>query len=252
MSTQPLVTPRIYHPQPLAEGMTVTLPAAASRHVQVLRLQPGDTLALFGDPVRAGEWCARVLGITRASVTVQIDYHRPVDREPQRPVHLVVGMPANERMDWLVEKATELGVASLQPLVTQRTVLRLSGERAERRLAHWRAVAVAACEQCGGNRVPLLHPVRHFGDWLADAAPAGAERWRVFLSLSQGARAWPPPLPARASEHHVLLGPEGGLSAQEEQALLAAGWQPLSLGPRVLRSETAALAVLTLLTLGGA
>lgn len=242
--------PRIHHPEALQPGQTLALPPAASRHVQVLRLQPGDALTLFGDPQRGGEWAATVTAMGRQTVTVQVGDHRPVEREPARAVHLAVGMPANERMDWLVEKATELGVASVQPLMTARTVLRLGGERADKKTAHWQAVAVAACEQCGGNRVPPVHPVRTLDDWLADPVAADGALPGAFLSLRAGARPvrdWPG---AAAPACRVVLGPEGGFTEAEEQALLAAGWQPVSLGARVLRSETAALAALALLTAG--
>ncbi|WP_334155015.1 16S rRNA (uracil(1498)-N(3))-methyltransferase [Tepidimonas sp.] len=243
--------PRIHLPQPLQAGQTLALPAEAARHVQVLRLQPGDALTLFGDPARGGEWRARVQAMGRRDVTVAVEAHAAVEREPARAVHLAVGMPANERMDWLVEKATELGVASVQPLLTARTVLRLDGERAARKVAHWQAVAVAACEQCGGNRVPLVHPVRPLADWLADPARA-ALGTGVWLSLATGSV----PLPAWGAAHggpcHVVLGPEGGLTDAEESALAQAGLVPLSLGARTLRSETAALAALVCLTLGQA
>ncbi|WP_299021998.1 16S rRNA (uracil(1498)-N(3))-methyltransferase [uncultured Tepidimonas sp.] len=241
--------PRIHHPEPLQPGVLLTLPSAASRHVQVLRLQPGDALTLFGDPVRGGEWHARVTTMGRQQVQVQVLAHHAVEREPARAVHLAVGMPANERMDWLIEKATELGVASVQPLVSARTVLRLTGERAAKKVAHWQAVAVAACEQCGGNRVPLLHPVREWRDWLAHAGALADGVPGAYLSLSNGAlpcAAW---AQAIGPACRVVLGPEGGLTAAEEAALQAAGWQPLSLGARVLRSETAAVAALAVLTL---
>ena len=243
--------PRIHQPQALQTGQQLELTPEGARHVQVLRLQPGDTITLFGDPVSGGEYDATVLRMGRSSVEVEVGAHHPVEREPARPVHLAVGMPANERMDWLVEKATELGVASLQPLMTERSVLRLKGERADKKQAHWQAVAVAACEQCGGNRVPLIHPVRTLAEWLrADEAPEGA--LRGLLSLAPGSR----PLfevAARAPAAPLLLvhGPEGGLSPQEEQALLAQGYAPLTLGPRVLRAETAAIAALAALALAG-
>ncbi|MEW6695356.1 Ribosomal RNA small subunit methyltransferase E [Tepidimonas thermarum] len=243
-----MAAPRIHLPLALQPGQTVALPPAAARHVQVLRLQPGAPLTLFGDPVRGGQWRARVHAIGRREVTVTVDEHLALEREPARAVHLAVGMPANERMDWLVEKATELGVASVQPLMTERSVLRLSGERADKKVAHWQAVAVAACEQCGGNRVPPVRPVRTLTDWLADPARAalGAGVW---LSLAPGSV----PLPVWAAAHAgpcaVVLGPEGGLTDAEEAALQQAGLAPLALGARTLRSETAALAALALLTL---
>lgn len=231
---------RLFIEAALAPGAELELPPGPARHVQVRRLQPGDALVLFDG--RGGEWAATVGRIGRQQVTVRLGEHDPVDREAALAVTLALGMPANERMDWLVEKATELGVAEIRPLLTERSVLRLAGERAERKRAHWQAIAVAAAEQCGRTRVPLLHPVRELG--AADALPADARGW--LLSLEAGAApaaAW-----RRAGGPQLLLsGPEGGLSPAELARARDAGLQPLSLGPRVLRAETAPLAALALL-----
>ncbi|SDM12705.1 16S rRNA (uracil1498-N3)-methyltransferase [Oryzisolibacter propanilivorax] len=235
--------PRFHCPLPLAAGAQVALPATAARHVQVLRLQPGDALTLFNGA--GGEWDARVLRMGRSDVEVQVDTHHAVEREAARALHLVVGMPANERMDWLVEKATELGAASIQPVAAARSVLKLAGERAERRQAHWQAIAVAACEQCGRNRVPAVHAPRPLADWLR-AAPPPADELRLVLSLRAGSRSLPEAA-AGTAPVWLLHGPEGGLAAHEEDAALAAGFAPASLGARVLRAETAALAALALL-----
>jgi len=161
----------------------------------------------------------------------------------------LIGMPANERMDWLVEKATELGVASIQPLMTAHGVLRLAGERADKKRAHWQAIAIAACEQCGRNRVPLVHPVRALAGWIDSPPIDDAERF--VLSLADGAHSLreirdSDPATGRRGAC-VLSGPEGGLSAAEEGDAIARGFAPLTLGPRVLRAETAALAALALL-----
>ena len=164
--------PRFYCPTPLNTGQQLDLPAGAARHIQVLRMQPGDTVTLFnGD---GGEFEATIERMGRSDVGVTIGAYSPVEREARRTVHLAIGMPANERMDWLVEKATELGVASIQPLMTERTELRLDGERAAKTTAHWQSVAVAACEQCGRNRVPVIHPVMSLSAWLKRVAAEGA------------------------------------------------------------------------------
>ncbi len=234
--------PRFHCPVPLSLGAEIELPATAARHVQVLRLQPGGVITLFNG--EGGEHSATILRMGRSDVAVRIDTHHAIEREPQRQVHLVVGMPANDRMDWLVEKATELGVASIQPLHTAHSVLRLSGERATKKQAHWQQVAVAACEQCGGNRVPVIHPVRDFSGWLANTDLAAG--LRCVLSLAAESR----PLASLIEEHAptgtvaFLSGPEGGLSASEDRAARAAGWKPATLGGRVLRAETAALSAL--------
>ena len=237
--------PRIHCQMPLASGDAIALPPSAARHVQVLRMQPGETVTLFNG--EGGEFDAVIERMGRSDVSVAVGAHRPVEREAQREIHLAVGMPANERMDWLVEKAAELGVASIQPLLAQRSVLKLQGERAEKKQAHWQAVAIAACEQSGRNRVPPVHAVLGLAQWLAAAgtAPSAA---RLMLSLAAQAQ----PVRAAAGEAGAVLllsGPEGGLAPQEEELALAAGFRRATLGPRVLRAETAPLAALVALTL---
>jgi len=238
--------PRFYCPIPFAVGTELELPASAARHVQVLRLQPGSAITLFNG--EGGEVSATVQRIGRSDVLVQIDAHHAIEREPARAVHLAVGMPANDRMDWLVEKATELGVASIQPLHTAHSVLRLSGERATKKQAHWQSVAVAACEQCGGNRVPVIHPVREMAAWLkaftTESVPVTEKR--CVLSLADGATALPSLLQGVLAAQPMLFlsGPEGGLSPSEDALARVAGFAPINLGPRVLRAETAAMAAL--------
>jgi 16S rRNA (uracil1498-N3)-methyltransferase len=238
--------PRFYCPVSMATGDALSLPAGAARHVQVLRLQPGYGITLFnGDGAVGGEFEAAVVRMGRSDVEVKIGLHHAIEREAARAVHLAVGMPANDRMDWLVEKATELGVASIQPLITERSVLRLAGERADKKQAHWQSIAVAACEQCGRNRVPVIHPVTNLAAWLKTHRAGSA----YLLSLRDGS------VPLREAAAKTmsdtamtfLSGPEGGMSNSEEQAAMASGFACASLGPRILRAETAALAALTLL-----
>ena len=238
--------PRFYCAAALVSDTALELPPGAARHVQVLRLQPGDSITLF-DGQSADEFDATVTRMGRSDVQVQVGQRRTVTREPERLIHLAVGMPANDRMDWLVEKATELGVASIQPLMTERSVLKLSGERADKKVAHWQSVAVAACEQCGGNLVPLVHPMQTLAQWLKSAAAQSAASQRLLLSLRSGSSPVAR-LPAGTAPVWFLSGPEGGLSSGEENTAIATGFSPASLGPRVLRAETAALAALTLLT----
>jgi 16S rRNA (uracil1498-N3)-methyltransferase len=245
--------PRFYCPAALQTGLTLELPAGPARHVQVLRLQPGDAISLFNhgpdgegwDQHQGGEFDATVTQMGRSNVQVQIGKHHAIERENTNAVHLAIGMPANERMDWLVEKAVELGVASIQPLMTQRTVLRLSGERAGKKQSHWQSIAIAACEQCGGNRVPVVHPVMNFDAWLTQSQSQSQSLRRAVLSLREGSVALTPwAAPNRQEALVFLCGPEGGLSPAEEEAAIAQGFAPVSLGKRVLRSETAALAAL--------
>lgn len=260
----------------LAAGAELALPEMAARHVQVRRLQPGDALRLFDG--RGSDWPAEVLAMGRREVRVRVAAPQPVARELPVAVTLACGMPANERMDALVEKATELGVAAIQPLLCERAVLRLEGERAERRRAHWEAVAVAACEQSGRARLPGVYPVAAFATWLAALPPAGA--LRIVLSTDAQApplaRLVPIDLPraeraacdqgergeARAGLGQradgprqaivVLSGPEGGLGRAELAAAQAAGFRAASLGPRVLRADTAPLAALAWIAVAGA
>jgi 16S rRNA (uracil1498-N3)-methyltransferase len=245
--------PRIHTPQNLSPGTTVQLDSAAARHVQVLRMQPGQSLTLFNG--QGGEFEATIALMGRSQVDVQVGPHHAVEREAPRQVHLAVGMPANERMDWLIEKATELGAASIQPLMSERSVLRLSGERADKKTLHWQASAIAACEQCGRNRIPTVFAPISYQKWLiasiesAQSAPDLIVS-KAVLSLSAQASAagrWAEQ--QRSNALLCLAGPEGGLSPAEEQAALDAGFSPISLGSRILRSETAPLAALALWTL---
>jgi len=237
---------RFFCPLPLHTGETVSLPPSSARHVQVLRLQPGDGITLFNG--EGGEFAATVTRMGRSDVEVVIGAHTPLEREAACAVHVLAGITANERMDWLVEKATELGAVSLTPITAERSVLKLKGERAEKKGAHWQGVAVAASEQCGRNRVTRIDPACSLADWLTRQPASEQTGLRLVLSLSAGAQALK--AAAQGQTHITLLsGPEGGLTPAEEALALAAGFVPVSLGPRVLRAETAPLAVLAALTL---
>jgi len=240
---------RFYCPLPLVSGQVVDLPPTAARHVQVLRMQPGHTLTLFNG--EGGEFSAEVQHMSRSDVRVVVGEHRDTECEAACQVHLAVGMPANERMDWLVEKATELGVHRITPLMTERSVIRLTGERAEKKQAHWQAVAASASEQCGRNRVPVIDMPERLDAWLARQTPQ-ADVVHGVLSLHASTQ----PLivlrddAAGSAKSWVLLnGPEGGLTDAEDAAARGKGFVALSLGERVLRAETAALGALALLTL---
>ncbi len=245
--------PRFYCSSPLSIGLTLELPAGAARHVQVLRMQPEMTLTLFDG--EGGECEAVIVRMGKSSVTVKVTAHHAIEREAKLAVHLALGVPANERMDWLVEKATELGVASIQPLMTERGVLRLAGERAEKKQAHWQGIAHAACEQSGRNRAPQIHVVKTLSEYLAAQKNATLENTtRVILSLREDSKTLTAQLQALSSNGceavFVLSGAEGGLSPAEESKALAAGYQPATLGNRVLRAETAAIAALVILACG--
>ena len=246
-------------PRAFVADAVVTLPAAAARHVQVLRLQPGDALVVFNGSDGA-DWPGEIVRIGRREVEVRVGAPVAVDRELVCEVTIALGVPANDRMDALVEKAVELGAAAIQPLVCERSVVRLAGERAEAKRAHWQAVATAASEQCGRARVAVVRPVAALPGWLESLGSA-TER-RVLLSLAPEAldpeRAFADDamrlpgrnLPGAARAPVVVLsGPEGGLAPAEEKAALARGFVAVSLGARVLRADTAPLALLAWLGL---
>lgn len=241
------MTHRIYVPTPLTANTTFALPEGATRHTQVLRMQPGEALTLFDGC--GGEWDAAIAQMSRRETAVHVGGQIACERELACAVTLAVGMPANERMDWLVEKAAELGVMAIQPLECQRSVLRLSGPRAEKRVAHWQAVAIAACEQSGRTAIPVIHPIRSASSWMSSlAGNAAASTARYVLSLRHSnqlvTELSKAQLPASAC---FFSGPEGGLTEDEEGAALAAGFTAVSLGPRILRADTAPIAALTII-----
>ena len=231
--------PRLHVPLPLADGQSLLLPPGPARHVQVLRLQPGMPLVLFNG--QGGEHEATVVAMGRSEVSVQVGLHHPVQRELPVRVTLAVGMPANDRMDTVVEKATELGAVAIQPLVCERSVLRLSGDRADKRREHWQGVATAAAEQSGRTAVPRVLEVRTLAQWLPSVAtPAGTHQ----LLLSPGADPRPLPRLVPGAEVIALSGPEGGLSAAEEALAVQHGFAATALGARILRADTAPIALM--------
>jgi 16S rRNA (uracil1498-N3)-methyltransferase len=234
--------PRFYCPQPLIPGSIVDLPEAVAHHLHVVRQQPGDELVLFNG--EGGQVRAHLRETAKRRASVEIVAHEAAEVELPYAVTLAQGLPeGSAKMDWIVEKAVELGVSAIQPLAAQRSVVRLSGERAEKRQAHWEAVIVAASEQSGRNRLARLGTLQDYGRWIAQ--PDEAKRIllspRATESLAGWARATPPCAVCFA------IGPEGGFSPEEEEAALQAGALFLSLGPRVLRTETAGLAALAVL-----
>jgi 16S rRNA (uracil1498-N3)-methyltransferase len=244
------MTIRLYVDRPLIAGETFELPEGAARHAQVRRVQPGDTVHLFDG--QGAEHHAHINSMGRREVTVCVG--EAVDCIPELAlrVTIAVGVPANERMDTLVEKATELGVAAIQPLWTERGVLRLAGERAERRRAHWQAIAVAASEQSGRAVVPKVAAPMALQDWLDTVSPQRATaRWLLDLSADAVIPAHAGLSADAAGDVLTLSGPEGGVTAEEQAAARRAGFRPVSLGPRVLRADTAPLALLAWLGLRG-
>lgn len=242
--------PRLFIDTAIVAAAPLDLPDGAVRHAQVLRLQPGDAVTLFDGG--GGEWSAQVDSMDRRRVRVQLLAHRDRECELSTAVTLALAMPANDRMDALIEKATELGVSAVQPLVTERSVLRLAGERAARRQSHWHAIAVAACEQCGRNRVPAIHAVQPLATWLAGLAPTRASSEARLLLGWRGASPWPLASSRLGAALTLLSGPEGGLAEHEEDLARAHGFSVVTLGLRVLRADTAPLAALAAIALGAA
>jgi 16S rRNA (uracil1498-N3)-methyltransferase len=227
---------RLYFPEKMTAESECRLPAAQAHHVQrVLRLKPGEALALFNG--EGEEYDAVVLHVAQAEVTVRIGRRRGIDCESRLRVVLAQGVSAGDRMDYTIQKAVELGVAAIQPIVSSRSVVRLDSERGARRVAHWQAVAIAACEQCGRNRVPPVEPLRSFSHWLGVGTRQG-----VLLSPSGGLRLHD--LRQPQAPLTLLAGPEGGFVPGEREAAERAGFAVVRLGPRVLRTETAAVAAL--------
>lgn len=237
---------RFHCPIPLSPGAIVDLPPEAAHHAaRVLRLAVGDTIQLFDG--RGGEWCGRLLSVGK-TVAVALEFFDDGDREAPLRVTIAQALPAADKMDWIIQKGVELGAAAFRPLVAKRSVVRLSGERVGRRVDHWQNVAIAACEQCRRNRVPKVAEPVDLPQFLGEAAAQNDMR----LILAPGAAARLAELPRPTGTVTLLIGPEGGFEDGELAAAAFAGFQAASLGPRVLRTETAALAALAaMMTLWG-
>ena len=221
---------------PAMVGATIPLPAAAAHHaVRVVRLTVGDTLTLFDGA--GGEYSATLARAERGEARVHIESFDPIERESPFAVTVAQAIAATDAMDYALRKSVELGAAALQPIVSERSAPLPSGERGDKRLAHWRGIAIAACEQCGRNRIPTVQAALPWSDWLG--------QWRgTGIMLVPGATAVLGSLPRPASPIALAIGPEGGFTVREIEAAERAGWQAVSFGPRVLRTETAAVAAL--------
>ena len=234
--------PRFYVDSPLRAGGSCTLPEDSAHHaIHVMRLREGDEAVLFNG--RGGEYAARVASIQRLRIALDVLQHRAIERESPLQVALVQGVSSSDRMDYTVRKAVELGVAAIHPVLATRSVARPKGERADSRRTHWQKVVISACEQCGRNRIPEVHPLTSVADYLR--APSG-ESFKVLLSPRSDLE-FSKSIPSTKA-FVLAAGPEAGFDAEEEAALAAAGFTPLKLGPRVLRTETAALAALAALS----
>lgn len=233
-------TPRFHLESSLAPGAHIALPPDAGHHAsRVLRLREGDAVVLFNGA--GGEYAARIVRLSRDGVTVEVGAFDPAERESPLQVTLVQGISAGDRMDLTIQKAVELGAASIQPVLAERSIVRLKGERGDSRREHWQRVAAAACEQCGRNRVPSVGAAMTVGEYRAPEES-------LKLLLSPGGKQHLRTVEIGSGKPLVLAaGPESGFSPREEAALIAAGFLPVKLGPRVLRTETAGPAALAAL-----
>lgn len=232
---------RLFCPGEIAAGQTMTLPERPAHHARdVLRLTVGDEVTLLNG--LGGEFRARLASVTKKQVTVDIlEFHRR-EAEAPYPVTIAQCLAGGDKMDWVVEKSVELGATTIQPLAAARSVLRLNPERAAKRLEHWRAIAQSACEQCGRNRIPVIAPVVAIDHWLASMRMQPG--LKLMLSPVHANSFSSLPKPAPGAPITLLIGPEAGLSDAEEALAQSAGFTPVLLGPRVMRTETAALAAL--------
>ena len=233
--------PRLYCPAPLNAGAILELPEGAAHHARdVLRLGPDDEVTLLNG--LGGEYRARLTLVSKKLVQAEVLSYNQRESEPPYPVSVAQSLATGDKMDWVIEKSVELGAAAIVPLAAARSVLRLDAGRAAKRAAHWQAIVRAACEQCGRNRVPEVAPVTELFAWLN--LQRDVPGLKLMLSPVHARKFSELPQPAPGTPITLLIGPEAGLSDAEEAAAQAAGFVPVLLGPRVMRTETAALAAL--------
>ena len=236
-------TNRFYLDQPLAGITQLTVTGATTHYLtRVLRLRIGAELVVFDG--RGGEYAATLTNATRDSVQLEIGTHSDPQRESPLRLTLAQGVARGERMDQILQKTTELGVRTIVPLLTEHTVVRLDKGRAEKRRDHWQKIIVSACEQCGRNILPALQPLQSIDAWMTDLPD---DSLRIMLQPHASVSLADIGDPPRDATVTVLIGPEGGLSQHERETATQHGFAPVSLGPRILRTETASLAILSIL-----
>lgn len=231
--------PRIYTEQVLASGFQLELEPGPSAHIaRAMRMRAGDSLILFNG--RGGEFAASINTVVKKTVLLDIGAHSDTETESPLAIHLGIAISRGDRMDWVIQKATELGVKSLSPLLSERTEVKLKGDRADKKRNHWQQIVIAACEQCGRNQLPEIMPVQNLPQWL-EITQADRKFVLHHRALAEaGAQATPASIA-------LLIGPEGGLSDGEIELAEEGGYQSLRLGPRVMRTETAPLAAMSIL-----
>lgn len=232
---------RVYTNQTLTTGVEITLDAVSSRHLTtVLRLKPGESVSLFNG--QGGEFYSVLKECNSKRVVAFISGFSNIERESPLPIHLGIGISRGDKMDWVIQKATEVGVSEITPLYTERTEVKLKGDRAEKKLRHWQQISISACEQSYRNKVPTIHPPTSLSQWVSDI--------EVDTKLVLHHRSQQSISEFREQQAHsaaLLIGPEGGLSAEEIEMAEGYYFLPLSLGPRVLRTETAPIVAISIL-----
>lgn len=231
--------PRLYTTSALTAGQSIQLDEAAARYIsRVLRMEPGRPLILFNG--EGGEYDAVLESVGKKQVSVSITEHRALDRQSPLKIHLGIGLSKGDRFEWVLQKATELGVHSITPLFTERSEVKLSGDRLQKKLDHWRQITLSSCEQCQLNRPPQLHTVSKYEQWLL-----AADQQHKFVLHHRSEQTLEATL--RPESVALVIGPEGGLSENEIEQAMNQGFAPLTLGPRVLRTETAPLAAISVM-----
>jgi len=237
--------PRFYHPAAITVKQVIALPADSGHHAsRVLRLKAGDYITLFNG--NGGEFSAHIIDTSKSATTVSVDAFHDISCESPLRIELAQALCVNEKMDWIIQKSVELGVTRIQPIAAARSVVRLSDERASKRMQHWQKIIIAACEQCGRNQVPQLLPMTSLNEWLGNkksSKPAHSLYFMLSPTADESLRNIPKPLADATIA--LAIGPEGGFTPEEEDAIKHTSFIPLRIGKRILRTESAALATVS-------
>ena len=238
---------RFYHPAEIAIGQLIELSVENKHHAaRVLRLKEGDAITLFNG--HGCEFSAHIEKISKSSTTVLIDAYHDMDCESPLNITLAQAICVNEKMDWIIQKAVELGVTCIQPVSTVRSIVHLSDERSSKRLQHWQKIIISACEQCGRNHLPQILPLISLPEWLSQKKTTQSSHdLNLMLSTTAAESLRNIPQPPVSAHLTLVIGPEGGFTQDEEVAILHTGFIPVRLGKRILRTESAALAAISAL-----
>ena len=239
--------PRFHHPTEITIGQIVELSTENRHHAtRVLRLKNRDAITLFSGS--GGEFSAHIVNISKSSTTVLIDAYQEIECESPLQIELVQAICINEKMDWIIQKAVELGVTRIQSITTDRSIVHLSDERSSKRLQHWQKIIISACEQCGRNQLPQILPLITLPEWLSQKkTKQSLHDLNLILSPTAPRNLRNIPQPPVNAHIALMIGPEGGFTQDEEVAILHTDFIPVRLGKRILRTESAALAAISAL-----